>query len=161
MNVPVRPNLPSAPNLFLSGIFRSPTTNSYCSNSNCSTIFTTNQGGVNSIMYNIRPTPNSEQNKLYYIYIKSGSNFTNANTTEQEYLYDIAASQLLVTGVSIGNFITGRIPPFLTPASTGNYFFRIFAENSIGERSNPATGLYSLTSQASLDRVYASGYNIY
>lgn len=161
VNVPVRPNLPSTPGLFLSGIFRSPTTNSYCSVPNCSTIFTSNQGGVNSIMYNIRPTPNSEQNRLYYIYVKTGSNFINENVTEEEYLYDIMSSQLLVTGVAIGNFITGTIPPFLTPPTAGNYFFRIFAENSIGERSTAAAGSFNLTSQASLDRVFASGYNIY
>jgi len=160
VNVPVRPDAPVSPNLFLSGIFRSPTTNSYCSTGNCSTIYTTNQGGVNSIMYNIRPTPNSQSNSLYYVYIKSGTNFDSSINYEQ-YLYNVISSNLLNTGVAIGNFITGLIPPYLTPYYTGNYYFRIFAENSIGERSTPATGLYSLTAQASLDRVIASGVNIY
>jgi hypothetical protein len=161
VNIPVRPNPPIAPGLFLSGLFRSPNGNSICIDGGCTAIYTTNQGGVNSIMYNIRPTPNSEQNKLYYVYFKSGSNFTSVNTTEEQYLYNIISPQLLNTGVDIGNFRTGTIPPFLTPTATGNYYFRVFAENSIGERSSAATGFYSLTSQASLDRVYASGYNIY
>jgi len=161
VNVPVRPSLPSTPGLFLSGLFRSPTTNSICTDGACTAIYTSNQGGVNSIMYNIRPTPNSEQNRLYYVYVKSGSNFTSANTTEEQYLFNIISPQRLPTGVAIGNFRTGVIPPFLTPSSTGNYYFRIFSENSIGERSSAAAGLFTLTAQAPLDRVFASGYNIY
>jgi len=160
VNVPVRPNAPVTPDLFLSGIFRSPTSNSYCADANCTTIYTSNQGGVNSIMYNIRPIGNYQSNTLYYVYIKSGTNFDISNNTEQ-YLYNVISSNLLNTGVSIGYFTTGTIPPFLTPYYTGNYYFRVFAENSIGERSVAATGLYSLTTQATLDRVIASGYNIY
>jgi hypothetical protein len=160
VNVPVRPNSPVTPNLFLSGIFRSPTSNSYCADANCTTIYTSNQGGVNSIMYNIRPIGNYQSNALYYVYIKSGTNFDTSSNTEQ-YLYNIISPNLLNTGVSIGSFTTGTIPPFITPYYAGNYYFRIYSENSIGERSIPATGVYSLTAQAALDRVIASGYNIY
>lgn len=159
VNVPVRPNLPVAPSLFLSGIFRSPTTNSYISGPN-GAHFTTNQGGINSIMYNIQPPNNNASNSLYYVYVKPTSNFTSA-TTPEIYLTDVISPQLIRTGLTPFNWSSNLIPPFLTPTGSGFYYFRVFAENALGERSSPTTGLYTLQAQASVFSVLASGYNIY
>lgn len=161
VNVPSRPALPQTPSLFLSGIFRSPTTNSYCVANPCDgRIFTTNQNGINSILYNIIPPNNNTSNSLYYVYLKSGSNFTNS-ITESVYLKDVISSVLLKTGLSSNDWINGSIPQFLTPLYTGAYYFRVFAENTIGERSSPATGVYMLRNQASVFTVMASGNNIF
>ena len=161
VNVPVRPALPVAPALFLSGIFRN-SSDSYCATSPCNgTIYTTNQGGINSIMYNIQPPANNSANSLYYVYVKPFSNFTSITQTPEVYLNDVISPNNLKTGVSPTNWLLGTIPPFLTPTGAGNYFFRIFAENSFGERSTPATGAYNLTAQASVFSVIASGRNIY
>lgn len=162
INVPVRPALPATPGLFLSGIFRSPSTNSYCATNPCNgSHFVTDQGGINSIMYNIIPPANNQSNTLYYIYAKRDTNFISTTQTPSQFLVDVLSSSSLRTGLSATNWIQGTIPPFLTPTGAGQYFFRIFAENALGERSNPATGLYNLTAQASVFTVQASGYNIY
>ena len=56
---------------------------------------------------------------------------------------------------------TPIFPPFSTPIYTGDYYFRIFEENSIGERSSPATGFFRLQNQASSFSVIASGTDVY
>jgi len=161
VNVPVRPALPQTPALFLSGIFRNPNTNSYCITDPCNgTIYTTNQGGINSVLYNIQPPNGNTSNSLYYVYVKSGSNFTNS-ITESTYLKDVISSVLLKTGLTPTDWINGTIPQFFTPLYTGSYYFRVFAENTIGERSSPATGVYVLQNQASVFSVMASGNNIF
>lgn len=162
VNVPLRPASPVAPALFLSGIFRSPSTNSYCATTPCNgTIFTTNQGGINSILYNIQPQQNSSMNTLYYVYVKPFSNFPSSTQTPEQYLNTVFSPNNLRTGVTPLDWILGTIPPFLTPTGAGDYYFRVFAENSIGERSAPTTGVYSLTAQASVFSVQASGVNLY
>jgi hypothetical protein len=162
INVPIKPNPPVVPALFLSGIFRSPSTDSYCTTDPCNgSIFTTNQGGINSIMYNILPTGNYSSNNLYYVYIKSGTNFTSSTETPESFLFDIVSAQNLVTGRSTANWATRVIPPFFTPLYAGNYFLRVFAENTIGERSTYVTGSLNLASQASALTVETSGRNLY
>jgi hypothetical protein len=160
VNVPVRPSLPITPTLFLSGIFRN-SSDSYCTTDPCDgRIYTTNQGGINSIMYNIQSPAISPVNSLYYVYVKSGTNFTN-QITESAYLQSVLSSNLLKTGLRAIDWINGAIPPFFTPLYTGSYYFRVFAENSVGERSTAATGLFTLRNQASVFSVSASGRNIF
>lgn len=158
VNVPLRPAAPSSPGLILSGIFR---------NSNgdflrhpsapISGHFTTNQGGINSIMYNIIHNPNSS-NIQYYVYVNSGANFT-STSTPQSTLKDILAINDLKTGIILQS--DPIIPPFFTPLYTGIYYFRVFGQNSVGEMSSPATGRYILSNQVSVYTVAASGINIF
>jgi len=162
VNVPIKVASPVEPTLFLSGIFRSPTTNSYCTTSPCNgTHYTTNQGGINSIMYNIRPPSNSQSNSLYYVYAKPYIDYINSTETPEQYLVSVLSPQNLRTGLTPMDWSAGTIPPFLTPTGAGIYYFRVFSENSIGERSFPINSSYNLTAQASVFTVQASGFNIY
>ena len=161
VNVPLRPAAPVAPTLFLSGIFRSPTTNSYCTNDTCSSIYTTNQGGINSIMYNIQPPRNNASNNLYYVYIKPFSDFTSATVTPESYLFDAISPSTIRTGLTPFDWSIGTIPAFITPTGAGRYYFRIFAENNIGERTSALAASFNLTNQASVFSVQASGSNVY
>lgn len=158
INKPIRPASPTQPSLFLSGIFRN-SAGSYLVSAN-GNHFTTNQGGVNSIMYNIIPSNQASSESLYYVYIKPTSNFQN-NFTEENFLYTILNYENLRTGLSPSDWANEYIPPFLTPTGIGTYFFRIFETNSIGERSSATTGAYNLTTQASVQGVITSGRNIY
>ena len=160
VNVPVKPGSPVPPTVFLSGIFRDTTNNSYLSNP-AGAHYTTNQGGINSIMYNIQPPPNNSNNNLYYVYVKPFSDFTSSTQTPEIYLADVVSPTLLNTGLTPFNWSVGNIPPFLTPTGAGTYYFRIFAENSLAERSSPLNSSYNLTAQASVFSVEASGRNIY
>ena len=161
INVPVRPALPVGPTLFLSGIFRN-SSNSYCATNPCNgTIYTTNQGGINSIMYNIIPPANSAPNSLYYVYVKPFSNFTSVTQTPEVYLTNVVSPNNLNTSTTQRDWLLETIPPFLTPTGAGNYFFRVFAANSFGERSTAVTGAFNLTAQASVFSVMESGRNIY
>jgi hypothetical protein len=161
VNVPVRPALPVSPTLFLSGIFRN-SSNSYCATNPCNgTIYTTNQGGVNSIMYNIIPPANSAPNSLYYVYVKPFSDFTSTTQTPEVYLTNVVSPNNLNISTTQRDWLLETIPPFLTPTGAGNYFFRVFAANSFGERSTAVTGAYNLTVQASVFSVMESGRNIY
>ena len=160
VNVPVKPGSPIAPTVFLSGIFRNPTTNSYLSGP-AGGHFTTNQGGINSIMYNLQPPANNSNNNLYYVYVKPFSNFISATETPEVYLADVVSPTLLETGLSPLNWLIGNIPSFITPTGAGTYYFRIFAENSLAERSSALNASFNLTAQASVFSVEASGRNIY
>ena len=160
VNVPVKPGSPIAPSLFLSGIFRNPTTNSYLSTP-AGGHYTTDQGGINSVMYNIQPPTNNSYNNLYYVYVKPFSDFTSATQTPETYLADVISPTLLVTGLTPLNWSIGNIPSFVTPTGAGTYYFRIFAENSLAERSSALNASYNLTAQASVFSVTASGRNIY
>ena len=162
VNVPNRPVLPTQPTLNLSGLFRNANGYFYINPSDPSAgHYTTNQGGINSIIYNIIP-PVSSSNTLYYVYVNSGINF--GVNTPQSNLKDVLSTANLRTGIS--NWFDGSeynpiFPPFFTPLYTGDYYFRVFAENSIGERSQPATGVFRLRNQASVFSVTASGINVY
>ena len=165
VNVPDRPALPTQPTLNLSGLFTNANGYFYRNISNpAAGHYTTNQGGINSIIYNIVP-PETSSNTLYYVYVNSGVNF--GTNTPQSNLKDVLSTTNLRTGISsysgaANNPINTPIfPPFFTPLYTGDYYFRVFAENSIGERSTPATGFYRLQNQASVFSVTASGINVY
>jgi hypothetical protein len=165
VNVPARPAAPITPNLILSGIFRNSNGDFLIDPTDPSAgHYTSNQGGINSIMYNVIP-PSSSSNILYYVNVISGSNFT-SSITPLSTQKDILSVSNLRTGISYfdSNFdgiFEPILPPFFTPLYTGSYFFRVFAENSIGERSAPATGLLILRNQASVFSVEASGINVF
>ena len=162
VNVPIRPVAPVAPTLFLSGIFRSPTTNSYCATDPCNgTIYTTNQGGINSVLYNIIPPANASSNNLYYIYVSEYSNFASTTQTPESLLLNVLSPSSIRTGLDPNNWILGNIPPFFTPTGAGPFYLRVFAENLVGERTNAVAGTYTLSAQASVFSVYASGINVY
>ena len=167
VNVPNRPPLPTTPILNLSGLFRDSAgyfyRNPYYPEDGH---YTSNQGGINSIIYNIIPTQNtpSNANNLYYVYVNSGVNF--GTTTPETALKDIVSTSNLRTGITnYYNVDNGEyepvFPSFFTPLYTGFYYFRVFSENTIGERSSPATGLFTLRNQASVFSVMASGINVY
>jgi hypothetical protein len=160
VNVPVKANPPVAPTVFLSGIFRDPNSNSYLRSPN-GTIYTTNQGGINSIMYNIQPPGNNSSNQLYYVYAKPFSDFTSSSQTPEVFLADVISPLIIKTGLTPENWALNYIPPFLTPTGAGIYYFRIFSENSLGERSSPLNASFNLTAQASVFSVQESGRNIY
>jgi len=165
VNVPIRPALPTKPNLILTGLFRD--NNGYFLRDPYNPSaghYTANRTGINSIIYNIIP-PASSSNTLYYVYVNSGSNFS-SSTTPISTQKDILSPSNLRTGISYidpntDGFYDVIFPPFFTPLYTGSYYFRVFAENSIGERSDPATGVYVLRNQASVFSVEASGINVY
>ena len=171
VNTPIRPASPTTPNLILSTIFRdingcyyTPYLNDYasygCGSPEYGDLpYSTNQNGINSIMYNIIPPANSS-NTVYYTYVKTGTNF--GSTTPSDSFVSAISSENLQTGISFNAALyTPIFPPFITPLRTGSYFFRVFAQNSIGERSSPATGLLILKNQISAADVQASGINVY
>lgn len=159
-NLPTRKETPNSPGLTLSGIFRSPSTNSYCATSPCGFHFTTNQGGINSVMYNITPPNNSSSVYLYKIYFKSGA-FESSTSTNKQYLINtITPGDLSARGLSQSNWIAGTIPYFATPIGPGSYYVRVYAENSIGESSNYTESIYNLANQTSVFSVQVSGVNV-
>jgi hypothetical protein len=153
INVPIRPALPQTPNLQLSILFRD-SANNYKNGFNVP--YTSYQGGINSIVYNIRPPNNATDVTQYRVYEITGNNFP-TSTTDEQYLLNVLSTNL-VTGFDYTNNI---YPPFFTPLTTGTFFFRAFSMNSLNERSiPPATGWIRLTGQASVDKVLASGINV-
>lgn len=171
VNVPIRPSLPVQPELRLSTIFRDkngcyyiPYLNDYasygCGDPTLGDVpYSTNQGGINSIIYDIIPPANSS-NTVYHTYVKTGTNF-NFDTTTESFVNAISIENIK-TGISYSSALATPIfPPYITPLYTGFYYFRVFAQNSIGERSSPATGLLIFRNQISAADVTASGINIY
>jgi len=59
-----------------------------------------------------------------------------------------------------GGTSLGIYPPYVTPLKSGDFFFRVFAKNSLEELSPMVTGFFRLTSQAPMDKVLASGVNV-
>jgi hypothetical protein len=171
VNVPIRPSLPVEPELRLSNLFRdengcyfTPYLGDYatygCGDPTLDDVpYSTNQGGINSIIYDIIPKENS-LNTVYYTYVKTGTNF--GSTTSTENFVSAISAENIKTGVSFNSQLyTPIFPPFITPLYTGFYYFRVFAQNSIGERSSPATGLLIFRNQISAADVTASGVNVY
>ena len=152
--------IPSAPFLNLSGIFRN-TSNSYCTANPCNgQVYTTNQGGINSIMYIISPPASLNGLNSYRVYLKSGA-FQSVNSTEERYLINLVTpNDLASKGTTPQNYIDQNIPYFATPSYTGSYYVRVFAENELKERSPYVERIFHLTSQASLFSVIASGFSI-
>ena len=69
--------------------------------------------------------------------------------------------QELRTGITPTLLERQQIPPYFTPLYTGDYYFRVFNNNILGERSTPATGFLRLTAQASVTTVDASDFNVF
>jgi hypothetical protein len=167
INVPNRPPAPNTPRLNLSGLFRNSSGNFLKDPSDFTKgHYTSNQSGINSIIYSIIPSTltSPSSNSLYYVYVNSGVNF--GTTTPQSTLLNTFSLNGLRTGITYwydeGQSIYKPVfPPFFTPIYTGSYYFRVFEENSIGERSSPATGVYTLLNQVSSFTVVASGINVY
>jgi hypothetical protein len=165
INKPIRPNTPQAPTLYTSGIFRNTTLNfntGYLnSDGSLGGHYINNQGGINSIYYNVIPNINDSLDNLYYVYLKPSVDYLNSEDAPQNYLYDVLNYKSLRTGLSQIDWQNGTIPSFVTPTGIGIYYFKVFAANSIGELSPPATSSYNLTTQASSTTVQADGRNIY
>jgi hypothetical protein len=122
-NLPVKPPYPLTPNLVPRIIYRNTSnimTGSY------GVLYTTNQGGINSLMYEIKPINDTPQDNLFYVYVKSGSNFANPLITEEVYLKDVLSMQELRTGITPTLLARQQIPPYFTPLYTGDYYFRVF-----------------------------------
>lgn len=155
-NFSARPAQPIAPTLRTSGLFRDVNGNFWINNG--VRHYVSNQNGINSIIYNIIP-PNNSPNDQYYIYVKSGTNFSSSTTSDTN-LIDVISQSKLVTGITYNGGDT-RFPPFFTPLEAQQYFFRVFATNSIGERSSVVTGYYKLLNQAQDFLINFSGVNVF
>ena len=155
-NILARPEQPTVPTLKLSGLFRNVNGSFWITNG--VNHYTTNQNGINSIIYNIIP-PNNSSNDQYYVYVKSGVNFSSSKTSQTD-LIDIISASNLQTGIKFNGGDT-KFPPYFTPLSAQQYFFRIFAANSIGERSAAAEGSFTLSNQAKDFLIEFSGVNVF
>lgn len=162
---PIKPGTPPIPNLILTGLFRDLPRSGYAGNNYAPTgtpgnPYTSNQTGINSIIYQIIPTGDTTDASLYYLFIKSGE-FPTTDTTSNEFLEGtISPTDLLNKGLASINWELGTIPPFITPLYTGVYYFRVYAANSLGERSNYVEKNFAFRNQAPLDSVLLSGVNL-
>jgi hypothetical protein len=158
---PIKPDAPNTPGLYLTGIFRSSPylTGSILANSPTGSYgvpYTSNQTGINSIIYQIKAPSDPSSVSLYYVYIKSGQ--FESDSIYSQYLKGTSSpADLLNKGLDSTSWIQGNIPPYVTPQGTGVYYFRVYAANSLGERSNYFQAYYNFSSQASIDTVQASG----
>jgi hypothetical protein len=155
-NIAARPAQPRAPTLEFSGLFRDVNGSFWVTPG--VRHYTTNQNGINSIIYKIIPPANST-NDQYYIYVKSGVNFSN-NTTPSSDLLDVISESKLEQRIKYNAGDT-KFPPYFTPLYAQQYFFKVFAANSIGERSSPATGYFRLLNQAEEYLIDLSGINVF
>jgi hypothetical protein len=112
-------------------------------------------------MYNIIPVGDYSNNTAYKVYIKSGTDFPSTSSTPLIYFNSIFSPDLLRTGLSREEWKNGYIPPYISPQYAGTYYFRVYAENALGEISSPASAAYTLSQQASVYSVQSSGYNLY
>jgi hypothetical protein len=160
-NVGIKPEIPQAPRLILSGLYRDAAGNLTGSNK---LLYQGVQSpiGINSIAYSVQPPLQFSQFVTQYlVYMRTGLNFT-SQILDVNDLIDV-----LPPNVQTGFFPTGAnsrplgiYPPMVTPLKAGNTFFRVFAKNSLDELSPMVTGFFNLTSQAPMDRVLASGVNV-
>ena len=74
-------------------------------------------------------------------------------------MIDVISESKLKTGIKFNGGDT-TFPPYFTPLSAQQYFFKIFAANTIGERSSPATGHFTLSNQAEEYLIDLSGINV-
>ena len=160
LTVPIKRERPLLPSGGVSIIYRSPS-GSYAP-VGTTTRYTTNQLGVNSILINVTGNSDNELNNLYYLYVKSGSNFeTNPG---QELLVNIYNSKpfnnlYLRNNNSLIGSSEGTHAMF-TPAYTGDYYIRFYAENESREQSPPMTGHISFKQQTTPIVVISSGISI-
>lgn len=160
-NVALKPEIPDAPKLLLSGLYRDAGgsltgTNKVLYGGVVSPI------GINSIAYSVQPPSNNAAYVTQYlVYMRSGLNFT-SQALDVGDLIDILPSNV-ETGfypTGAGGAILGIYPPYVTPLKSGNFYFRVFAKNALEELSPMVTGFFRLTGQAPMDRVMASGVNV-
>lgn len=158
-NVAIKPEIPSAPNVVLSGLYRDALGNLTGSNG---LLYggVVSQIGINSVAYSILPpSQNSNFVSQYYVYMRSGginNPFISAGIDQTD-LIDIQPFN-----TQTGFFQrSGIYPPYFTPIYSGYFYFRVYATNGLQEFSQPFTGRLLLPWQAPLSRVEASGVNIY
>jgi len=157
ISVPTKIPAPDSPSLSLSILYRDPAGN-YGPNGS-SPAYTIDKTGVNSVAYSITPPSNSGVVSFYNIYRRLGSNF---NTPIQAGdLFDVQSANLrgqtLVLPIAS---ISGNTPPFFTPTGIGTWYIGLEAVNAYGEKSPFVSGTITLSSQAPLATVLASGFNI-
>jgi len=161
---PIKPGIPPPPNLFLTGLFRDlPKSgyggNNYAPTGSPSIPYQQNQSGINSIIYQILPTGDTEYVSLYTVYVKSG-NFDGDGIDNQFLEKTLSFTEVLQNGLNGTNWENGTIPPFVTPLYTGVYSFRVYASNFLNERSSYVEKKFNFINQAPLDSVTISGVNL-
>lgn len=166
-NVGTKPEVPGAPRLVLSGLYRDALGNLTGSNK---LLYggVVSPIGINSIAYSVQPPlTNSQFVDQYLVFMRSGffgsNNFSSTNVPDSTDIIDILPRNpetgFYPTGA--GGTSLGIYPPYITPLYSGDFYFRVFAKNSLDELSPMTTGFFRLTSQAPLSRVEASGVNVY
>jgi hypothetical protein len=157
-NLPVKPPYPLPPTLVPRILYRN--TNNILTGS-YGVLYTTDQGGINSLMYEIIPRAGTPKENLFYVYVKTGSNYDNLLSAPEINLKDVVAMNEIRTGITPALLNIGQIPPFFTPLYTGDYYFKVFNTNNIGERSTPVTAFLRLTNQAAISTIEATKFNIF
>jgi hypothetical protein len=152
---------PSSPTLSLSTLYRAADNvtdpAAYLVGGAGSTPYSTNQGGINSIMYNVQPSASAKSSDYYKVYLKYLNTFT-STAPEESYLIDTLSSQNIKSTI---DYSVGFIHPFITPTGIGNYYFRAYAVNKIGELSTPTDSTINFATQANVFSVISSGRNLY
>jgi hypothetical protein len=167
ISVPTKTPPPQTPSLSLSILYRDSTANQYYGAGGLPPAYTVNQGGINSIAYIITPPANSGVVSYYNIYRSYGADFT--NPIQVQYLFSVQNGNignqslvlpLLPTQNSTPFLNSGNVPPFFTPTGIGTWYVGIEAVNAYGEKSPFVSSNITLSNQAPLATVLASGFNI-
>ena len=159
-NLPVKPPYPLTPTLVPRILFRNTSTNKAFTGS-YGVLYTTDQGGINSLMYEVIPPTDTPKENLFHVYVKTGSNYDNLLSAPEINLKDVLAMNEIRTGITSTLLDRGQIPPFFTPLNKQDFYFKVFNTNAIGERSIPATGFLRLTNQASIELIQATEFNVF
>ena len=156
ISVPEKNPTPDAPRLGSQIIFRD-TKNGYTGSN--SSIYTANQGGINSIAYLITGVPGPKGSGIvstYKVYVSSGlRSFSSSSLPPAQDLLAVWNTLPINTLNGINLF-----PPYFTPVTTGDYTISVLAENNSRETSNPSTTQISLLNQTMPATVIASGANV-
>lgn len=158
-NAPIKPPYPLSPTLNPRILYRD--TNNLLTGASYGVLYTSDQLGINSLMYEIIPPDNCPKDNLFYVYVKTGSNFVNPLISEESYLKDVVSLNELRTGITPALLDQKKIPPFFTPIYTGDYYFRVYNTNILGERSTPTQGYLQLKTQAAVNTISGSNLNIW
>ena len=159
-NLPVKPPYPLTPTLVPRILFRNTSANKALTGS-YGVLYTTDQGGINSLMYEVIPPPDTPKENLFHVYVKTGSNYDNLSSAPEINLKDVLAMNEIRTGITPTLLDRGQIPPFFTPLNKQDFYFKVFNTNAIGERSIPAVGFLRLTNQASIELIEATEFNVF
>jgi hypothetical protein len=160
ISVPTKIQAPLAPSLSLSILYRdTATTGQFYGPGGNPPAYTTNQGGINSIAYGITPPSNSGVVSYYNIYRKIDNNFTTPIQVQD--LFDVQNYNLKNQSLILPtNSLSGNAPPFFTPTGIGTWYIGLEAINAYGEKSPFVSGSITLSAQAPLATVIASGFNV-